>query len=53
MEKVMVIAVHPDYETLGCGGTICNDVIIGMGSVVTKSITTQGVYYVSPAKLNN
>lgn len=38
---------------IGDGISICNDVIIGMGSVVTKSITTPGVYYGSPAKLNN
>ncbi len=30
--------------------TICNDVVIGAGSVVTKDITEQGVYAGNPAR---
>ena len=32
------------------GVTICDDVVIGMGSVVTKNITEPGIYVGSPAK---
>ena len=31
--------------------TICNDVVIGAGSVVTKNIETPGIYAGNPAKL--
>jgi acetyltransferase-like isoleucine patch superfamily enzyme len=30
--------------------SICNDAVIGAGSVVTKNITVQGVYAGNPAK---
>lgn len=33
--------------------SICDNVVIGAGSVVTKSITTPGVYIGNPAKLFN
>jgi sugar O-acyltransferase (sialic acid O-acetyltransferase NeuD family) len=32
------------------GVEICNDVVIGMGSVVTKNITESGIYIGNPAK---
>jgi acetyltransferase-like isoleucine patch superfamily enzyme len=31
--------------------TICSNAVIGAGSVVTKSITTPGIYAGNPAKL--
>tara|TARA_X000000950_G_scaffold225907_1_gene272611 strand:+ start:25908 stop:26546 length:639 start_codon:yes stop_codon:yes gene_type:complete len=40
MEKVMVIAVHPDDETLGCGGTILKH--ISLGDTVSVVFITNG-----------
>ena len=40
MEKVMVIAVHPDDETLGCGGTILKH--ISLGDIVSVVFITNG-----------
>jgi acetyltransferase-like isoleucine patch superfamily enzyme len=31
--------------------TICDNVVIGAGAVVTKDILTPGIYYGNPAKL--
>ena len=33
------------------GITIADDVIIGMGSVVTKDLTKSGIYFGNPAKI--
>jgi len=32
---------------------ICDNVVIGAGSVVTKNITEPGVYYGNPARKSN
>ena len=40
MKKVMVIAVHPDDETLGCGGTILKH--ISLGDTVSVVFITNG-----------
>ena len=41
------------FNTIGVsdGISICSNVVIGMGSVVTKSIMKPGVYFGVPAKL--
>ncbi|WP_104628883.1 acyltransferase [Helicobacter bizzozeronii] len=45
-----------DHVSIGSNATIlpvqiCNHVVIGAGSVVTKDITTSGIYAGNPAKL--
>ena len=40
MKKVMVIAVHPDDETLGCGGSILKH--ISHGDQVSVVFVTNG-----------
>ena len=40
MKKVMVIAVHPDDETLGCGGSILKH--ISQGDQVSVVFVTNG-----------
>jgi acetyltransferase-like isoleucine patch superfamily enzyme len=45
-----------NYVSIGTNSTIlpvniCDNVVIGAGSVVTKDITTQGIYSGNPAKL--
>ncbi len=39
-EKVLVLSPHPDDETIGCGGAICN--YIKKGSNVTIAFATNG-----------
>jgi acetyltransferase-like isoleucine patch superfamily enzyme len=45
-----------NHVSIGSGATIlpvdiCNNVVIGAGAVVTKSITTPGIYAGNPARL--
>ncbi|MBF0531670.1 MAG: PIG-L family deacetylase [Candidatus Omnitrophica bacterium] len=45
MKKVLVVAVHPDDETLGCGGTLLRHKAAGDAAawlIVTSALTEQG-----------